>query len=64
MVKEKKITFTLKDLVASLSVIVVIVGAVAYAHTTFAYREDVVEIRSMVFDLWKDRGLHHKGKKK
>lgn len=61
--KEKAIILTIKDLIMMIGVIAFVGGAVAYAHTKFAYRDDVVEIRRMVLDLWKHQGLHRVKKK-
>ena len=56
--------FTLKDftmVVAFLVSTCVTVGtAVAYTHSKFAYRDEVSELRAMVYDLLKDRNLHQK----
>lgn len=59
----KKQNLILRDLLTIFAFVVTIGGAVAYAHTQFAYRDEVKEIRFMVYDLWKDRGLDRVKKK-
>ena len=47
----------IRELVPIIALIMSIGGAVAYAHTQFAYKSDVVELRKMVYDLWKKEGF-------
>lgn len=64
MKKNSKIIFALSDAIIVFTMMASIAGAVAYAHTKFAYRDEVTEIRKMVYDLWKNQNLHLKTKKK
>lgn len=59
----EKQNLMLRDFVTVIAFIMIVGGAVAYAHTQFAYRDEVNEIRKMVFDLWKHQGLHLAKKK-
>ncbi|MCH7928772.1 MAG: hypothetical protein IID03_12465 [Candidatus Dadabacteria bacterium] len=60
----KKIEVEVKDIVLIFGFIISIGSITAYAHTKFAYRDEVKELRGMVFDLWKHQGLDKKVKKK
>lgn len=63
MGKDRSFIITARDIIQLVAVLAIVGSAVAYAHTTFAYRDEVVEIRSMILDLWKHQGLD-KAKKK
>ena len=47
----------LRDIVMVFLFAISIGGVVAYAHTQFAYRDDVQDIRQKVYDLWVNQGL-------
>ena len=47
-----------KEVIAVIVFAISLGSVVAYAHTTFAYRDDVKELRKMVYDIWKHEGLH------
>lgn len=59
--KEKQLIA--RDVITLVLFLISVGGTVAYAHTQFAYRDDVKEIRSMVYDLLKHNNLHTKYKK-
>ena len=53
----------LRDILMLFIFAISIGGVVAYAHTQFAYRDDVQDIRDKVYDLWKHQGLDKVKKK-